>query len=67
MLGAIRTTGSISIYSFDMAINYVDRVGGLTRIESSPSPTTLIATSVITSFKTSREYLFVGCASCTSN
>ena len=65
MVAAIRTPGAVTLYNFDMAINYESQVGDMRRNEGNVAY--LVSSTVITAFETDRELLVVGCATCDSN
>ena len=62
MLAAIKTSGAITLYGFDVAINYENYQGGITRDNSNQS--FLLPTTVLTAFETSSELLVIGCPTC---
>ena len=65
MLAAIKSSGAITIYSFESAINPDSRISVMVRDDSKRS--FLLASTQITAFETSKDFLIVGCATCDNN
>ena len=65
MLGAIRTSGAITIHPFDFTIDPDEMLGVMTKDDNSQSY--LLPSTEISVFKTSKEFLVVGCATCNKN
>ena len=62
MFGAIQTMGAVTIYKFDMDINYEGGQGVISQQRGNGQ--SLFANTVITSFETSRDLLVLGCPTC---
>ena len=65
MLAAIKSSGSITIYSFEYLVNPDRRTSVMLRdVNGSKLINYYTASTQITAFKTSKDFLIVGCATC---
>lgn len=65
MLGAIKSPGAITIHPFSFSVDFGSRIGVMEKVES--VEVFLYPTVEISVFKTTPNFLIVGCATCNDN
>ncbi len=63
MFGAIQTMGAVTIYKYDMDVNY-EAGQGVISLQRQTRGQSLFSTTVITSFETTKDLLILGCPTC---